>query len=282
MSLCNLSASILPILQSRESVTFQEVADEIIRRLAPDTSDGENERTLRRRVYDVLNVFVAVGFAEKDYMTMRYHISPAGQRSKNSLSAVQERIHTLELDIRSKSRVLLGWLLMINRNRALAVRPDPTFSVKENLFVGFPVSPSESCDRAPDGRQLTMQCPGLPTFYSPLEVIDRLGFTDEDKSRILVGIPSLRGLIPLILPNGAAVDIPEPASDTDQQAPSSPLPLSSSPRASPAPGRMSPPGPPSSPMPMTSPPPLPMPWPAPRSAPPAPFASPPPQTDPPE
>jgi hypothetical protein len=118
-----------------------------------------------------------------------------------SLPKLRERVRNLELDLVSKSRVLVSWLLVMNRNRFSTARPPVMFPIKDTVFFGFRLSPTEYVGRPPDHHQITVKCMSCPSFYSPLEVIDRLGFSPEDRYAILANRPVLHGLIPLVFPS---------------------------------------------------------------------------------
>jgi hypothetical protein len=205
LSLGHMTSSVHTVLKSQLATTFQEVADQVVRELGLDPRDVENERTLRRRVYDVLNVFVAMGLVIKEGKSIRYRPSETLFRRTVSSANLQDkeiRIRSLELDLIGKSRILVGWELLISRNRSLP-RPTVTIPVTKTLFVGFK-SASDGCyDQALDGHKITVHSESPPDLFSPLEVIDKLNFTLEDRYSIINQHPTLHALIPLLFPDNS-------------------------------------------------------------------------------
>jgi hypothetical protein len=196
-----MSSTILTIMKTQPLSTFQEVADEVVREVGSEIGDSENERTLRRRVYDVLNVFVAAGLVEKDGKTVRYRGSAVCESCGSSVNSLRQKVHNLEIDLQSKVRVLIGWELMVFRNRVSCESPSLKVPVKETFFFGFRESSVEYYDQALDGRKITIHCHSSPGLFSPLEVIDKVGFNEEDRFRILEQHEELRSLLPVVFPN---------------------------------------------------------------------------------
>jgi hypothetical protein len=206
LSLSNMASKILSILKTRHSTTFQEVADEVVREVGSEDADSENERTLRRRVYDVLNVFLATDLVERDGRSVRFRRSRS-RREYSATNSLAQRIRNLEIDLQSKARVLLGWELMMLRNRLQIEEDSVTVPLTRTLLIGFRSCSVEYYDQSLDGHKITMHCESSPGLYSPLEVIDKLEFSEEDRYRLLSSHPELQGLIPIVFP-GRSSGIP--------------------------------------------------------------------------
>ena len=61
-----LSWRIKQIVQRQEKISYKLVAEELLRELEMEQDSNKNEKNIRRRVYDALNVLVAVGVLEKN------------------------------------------------------------------------------------------------------------------------------------------------------------------------------------------------------------------------
>jgi hypothetical protein len=66
LSLSHLAAAVLRFIEGRQSTTFQEVADRVSIEVSPVGSETVSEKATRRRVYDVLNVFLASGLVVRE------------------------------------------------------------------------------------------------------------------------------------------------------------------------------------------------------------------------
>jgi hypothetical protein len=195
-----MTSSVQAVLKSHLSTTFQDVADEVVRELGLDARDVENERTLRRRVYDVLNVFVAMGLVLKEGKSIRYREGRGSTESSVSSTGLEDKVHSMELDLIGKIRILVGWQLIISRNRRLS-RPRVTIPVARTLFVGFKQISDQCYDHTSNGHRVIVHSESPPTIYSPLEVIDKMDFTPEERCAVVNQNPSLKAIIPIMFPD---------------------------------------------------------------------------------
>lgn len=88
LCLTNLSAMVLEFLKKNPVTTFSNVADMIIRTISEKYKDISADKTTRRRVYDVLNVFLATGIITKDNKRIRYNdLNLAQDESKTEIQS---------------------------------------------------------------------------------------------------------------------------------------------------------------------------------------------------
>lgn len=199
LCLTNMAAKILSILKQKGDTTFQEVADDIVSDIGPDVADANNERTLRRRVYDVLNVFAAAGFITKDNKKITYTPPKTTQGQPLETSNLEEKIQAKQTALVDKIRMLLMWKLLIERNRQIS-RPAGTVPIDNTLFVGFKQCAGGTCNRHLDGRQLEIGAESTPLFYSPMNVMESVGFKREDEARTMAQFHEISPMMPVMYP----------------------------------------------------------------------------------
>jgi hypothetical protein len=195
-----IAPTILTVLKSRPSSSFQDVADAIIADLGGEPLDSRGERTVRRRVYDVLNVFVAVGYAERDGKTIICSRSPDLQ-SAPSGDSIRQKIELRQTELADKVRMLIAWRLLIERNR-LRERPSCAVPILQTLFVGFARCQGGGYDQGLDGRSVAIHAESLPVFFTPMEVIAKMGFPIEEQVGVMTQYPELQPIVPRLFPEG--------------------------------------------------------------------------------
>lgn len=200
LCLTNMASKILSILKQKENTTFQEVADDIVNDIGPDVADANNERTLRRRVYDVLNVFVAAGFITKDNKKITYTPPRTSSGQPMETAALEEKIQAKQTALVDKIRMLLMWKLLIERNKHI-IRPSVTVPIDNTLFVGFKQL-TGAIQRRPltDQRQLEIGADSTPLFYSPMNVMESIGFRRDDEARMMAQFREISPMMPVMYP----------------------------------------------------------------------------------
>jgi hypothetical protein len=193
---------VFSVLQNHESLTFQMVADSVVRTLGYSQMESNNERTLRRRVYDVLNVFVAAGITAKDGKAIVWRRTRMPTPPDPESDCLAETIRTRRTQLIDKIAVFVNWKLVIQRNRTRE-RPAVFVPVWRTLFVGFPNVPGSSYEQAVDKKTVEIRCAATPVFFSPLEAIGKMGFTTEQKLAVLRENPQLEKAIPYAFPEMA-------------------------------------------------------------------------------
>jgi hypothetical protein len=195
LCLDRISSMVLSVLKTHESLTFQGVADSILSTMSGEPMDASKARTLRRRIYDVLNVFLAARLISKDGKNIIWGLNP-----NPALSSLIETVRMKQIQLVDKITIFVNWKLVMERNMT---RPKPavTVPVWRTLFVGFTPCQGRSSNHSIDRQTIEIWTASTPTFFSPLEVIATFKFTDAQKLAILQQIPSLRQVIPYIFPD---------------------------------------------------------------------------------
>jgi hypothetical protein len=196
---------ILSILRDAGIVAFDEMPD----RVSAQIQSGHDmappdHRTLQRRVYDVLNVFCAIGIVVKE--NKRLIFRPQGgtvapRTPDDPMQQIKERIAIKEAMMIEKGRLVISYRLLIEENRT---RKRPSSAVQfPTLFAGIRSIDHGEVKRSLDGTRLEIITTEPPKFFSPMNVLDGLRFTIESQVDCLRQLPQLAGLEPLLFPSGA-------------------------------------------------------------------------------
>ena len=187
LCIANISPPILNVIKSKESISFIEVGDIIVQHCQNEVKDEKRERTLRRRVYDVINVMSAAGVIEKNGKFLHYRPEGYLNECQSNEEEHNSRIQEKEKLLLSKIRQLVFHTLLIEKNQ---MRPKPTNAVSlPFMLVGFIDISSGSVSRSLDGKQLSVYSKSIPYFFSHVDVFKKMGFTLSDQQRHVRAIP---------------------------------------------------------------------------------------------
>jgi hypothetical protein len=198
LCLSNMAAMIINILKETESTTFQEVAERVVQFMGTEEPNGNNGRTLRRRVYDVLNVFVASGFIAKDNKTIMYQQPVAIRPPGITVKDIEERVRSKELGLTDNIKMFIAWRCLIERNRTKE-RPESAVPVHRTLFIGFRQS-AGIYERNFLGKALTIRANSPPEFFSPMNVLDGMGTPKIMQFKIMKEYPELHPMLDVMFP----------------------------------------------------------------------------------
>ncbi|KAH0785554.1 transcription factor Dp [Histomonas meleagridis] len=201
MSLTNMASQVFSILKENGQTTFDEVADKIFETIGEKTMDTTNDqRTLKRRVYDVLNVLCAAGFVNKDKKTITYQkFNTDLKLGTPEQSQIAERIAQKERELVVKTKLLIYYKLLIERNRKTQ-RPATAVQLS-SIFVGFRDVGNGQIQRSLNGHELVIISRSPPLFFSPLDVFEGISFPHRLKVECLRRIPDLSCLESLVFNN---------------------------------------------------------------------------------
>jgi hypothetical protein len=180
MSLTNLAPKVLQHLQLARATTFPAAADFILQEIQADKGD---ERTIRRRVYDILNVFLACDFIEKSKAAIQLK-SPRLQTVAHVPG--QEAVEAKRRELGRKLHMLVLYRCIISRNRHIH-RPPGSVHLS-SIFVAFPRSERGTACRSLDGKSLEVSSDAAPMYFSPMDVMDKLSFSLEERNQAIRAI----------------------------------------------------------------------------------------------
>jgi hypothetical protein len=176
LCLNNLAVSVMRFIQAHQTTTFQEMADMVCSEIVKTSDEPGIDRTTRRRVYDVLNVFLAADLIDKDGKTIRFRKvqprlpSEIPEEDRSLAHECEERQEILA----SKIRLLLSYRSLVQRHSKMQ-RP-PTAIRLPAIIVGFNTNVSNESMSAPDKKTLEISASENPRFYSPMDILQRMHF----------------------------------------------------------------------------------------------------------
>ena len=198
LSLTKLSSKIFSIMKTQQKTTFAEVADII---LNENKDQVIEERTLRRRVYDILNVLCAANMITKDDKKIYFHSPDMLGKSMaytDTYKQAQDRVTMKQNDLMEKVRQLLFFKLLINRNKNFQ-RCEKAIQLP-TILIGFSNVSNGDISKSLDGKNLVVASTSPPQFFSPLNVFDAIGFSPEEKAAVIRSIKPIASLEYLFLP----------------------------------------------------------------------------------
>ncbi|CAM9350192.1 unnamed protein product [Ascophyllum nodosum] len=122
----HFSVKVCRKVEEKGSTSYNEVADELVRELASEGDYGGrkdaqyDDKNIRRRVYDALNVLMAIDIISKDRKEIKWKGLPESARS--GLGALQREKHDLERSLDKKKDQLSELLVQQIAFRNLARR----------------------------------------------------------------------------------------------------------------------------------------------------------------
>jgi hypothetical protein len=198
LCLGRMAPIVFTVLKEHSGLSSQAVADSVIRELGQEIVDGLSDRTLRRRIYDVLNVFLAAGIAVKEGKALIWKDIGLRRSPSSRPEVLRAAIRMRAIELADKVQIYTSWRLIIERNKREG-RRDLTVPVAQTLLVGFRVC-SGDYNHDFNRRRIEVLGKTPPLIYSPLEVITKLGFTREQRKAVLLATPQLGEIIPLAFP----------------------------------------------------------------------------------
>jgi len=160
-------------VKEKGTTTYNEVADELVQKVlaerAEEMKGKDDEKNIRRRVYDALNVLSALNIISKEKKDITWNGLPTAQ--KHDLQQMKEDIEKREQRLREKKEVLKELLVqkvsfhnLVNRNVRMAMPRDhiPLPFVVVNTHSSSVVQ----CDMSRDKTDVMLE------FSMPFEIND--------------------------------------------------------------------------------------------------------------
>ncbi|EAY22966.1 hypothetical protein TVAG_077130 [Trichomonas vaginalis G3] len=159
-----------------------------------------NEKTTRRRVYDVLNVFLAAGLITKESKNIYYAKQGFIQKVPQIPQEDQELCNRCEQLKESVIRKLKAYLLyrsLVERNQT-KIRPSGSVQLPA-IFVEFPTDKGVS-ELSLDQKTLEINAEQHPTFYSPVDILSNINLNIEMQRDLVKRTPIISKLEPYVFP----------------------------------------------------------------------------------
>ena len=213
MCLSRVAALVFSSLKEKQQTTFSDVADSIVNQTSNLNIESSNDqRTMRRRVYDVLNVLCAAGFVTKDQRIIKFHpdiFNSTPSSSSIELKSAQKRVEKKNEQLVEKVWQILFYKLLFERNKKLqnsnAINLTKTIHLPA-LFVGFDDLGNGGENRSLDGTKLEIFAKSKPHFFSPMDIFRLMNFSKQEELNCLRNTPGICQLENLIFPNEKPTD----------------------------------------------------------------------------
>ena len=176
-----LSTRVREVVRGEGSITYKLVADRLMtEEREMESGSAKEEKNVRRRVYDALNVLIAAGMLKKQGKFVTWRSEPLKRTSKRSKAAsrqLQERIQDLQAQVIAKADTLRDLVRRLTLLQALIVR-NQTNSLNSDKLA-FPIlllATADTVDNSvtlvscPKGNRLTVK------FYSEIRVLGEVDF----------------------------------------------------------------------------------------------------------
>lgn len=200
VTLNTISSITLNIIRSKQTTTFSEVADLVIKNCTGNIETG-NEKTTRRRVYDVLNVFLAAGLIKKEAKNINYVQNSETQNNQpisEEDSQLANQCEQLRESVINKLKAYLLYRSLLERNYN---KSRPTESVQlPAIFVEFPTDKGVS-ELSLDQKTLEITADQHPTFYSPVDILSSINLSIESQRELVRSTPLLARFEPFLFPD---------------------------------------------------------------------------------
>lgn len=175
ISMTDFTRRVLAILRQRRTLSFSELSEIITAEMIDGTPQKDQMSTIKRRIYDVINVMDAVGYIHKGI----------GSISIAEIGLENLAIKELENNIALKKQALAEKKTMLNYYHRLIERNRHNVCLENrvhmhSILIGF-TSSNGSATRSLDGKLLEITSETPPLFWSPMDML-KCVFANEQVS----------------------------------------------------------------------------------------------------
>ena len=205
LCLSNIAVPILKIIRKANAKSFSEIADSFLQYLTENGADVSNEKTIRRRVYDVLNVLMAADIIVKDENKQvrithgendpnDHEEDKEEQEEQKPLPVVdpeeEQRIEEKKKKLIVSARLLIYYRLLVERNKKL-LRPVTNVQMP-SIIIGYTDVKNGRIERSLNGKEMVIHSTKCPHFYSPQNIFNCMEFPKQMQIEKLKEISYLR------------------------------------------------------------------------------------------
>ena len=176
-----LSARVREVVKGEGSITYKQVADRLMKEeKEAETGSAKEEKNVRRRVYDALNVLIAAGMLRKQGKFISWRTEPmrkTTKRVKEASRQLQEQVQDLQAQVIAKADTLRDLVRRLTLLQALIGRNQGAGPGGEKLpfpvlllATGDTFENSMTLISAPKGNRLTVK------FYNEIRVLGDVDF----------------------------------------------------------------------------------------------------------
>ncbi|KAI8037630.1 transcription factor Dp [Drosophila gunungcola] len=189
----HFSMKVCEKVQEKGKTTYNEVADELVAEEMKNNAYDNNcdQKNIRRRVYDALNVLMAINVISKDKKEIRWIGLPAN--SAEQFLALEEENSLRRERIKQKNEMLREMIMQHvafkglvernKRNESQGVVPSPNASIQlPFIIVNTHKSTKINCSVTNDKSEYIFKFDKTFEMHDDIEVLKRMGFLlDLDK-----------------------------------------------------------------------------------------------------
>jgi len=192
--LSTLSFDLFRIISEQNPISIYSVLEQMISLYSIRYPDTYNEKSIKRRVYDAINVMIAIGLIKKEgkelTLIIQKDYEQPSRLTEEEVSA-KERCQELESTLIQKAKSLLLYRALIERNRYMQ-RPRNSIDLPA-IFIGI-----QEIDGAlkefDDKKKLIIEGDCNPMFFSPVDVLEKSSLQIQTQRGYLLSHPELRYL----------------------------------------------------------------------------------------
>jgi hypothetical protein len=190
----------LDVMREFGTSTSEDIATIIINKLLRTNPNLTCQETIRRRIYDIINVLSAAGLVDKVGKQVVWHparrpIAPPAADAPSEAS--QDALRAKERLLCDKIRMLTLYKVLIKRN--FVREPAPTAFPLPVIFLGVRDAGRTTFTQSLNRCELEIKCQRDALFLAPCDILQKVGLPRESVEGILALSPDLVRFASLVL-----------------------------------------------------------------------------------
>ncbi|EAY20676.1 hypothetical protein TVAG_163720 [Trichomonas vaginalis G3] len=173
-----IAPRLLELMRSMKSTTSETIATMLINLLAVEAAGSFSQETVRRRIYDVINVLSATGVIEKDGKKLTWRgLNNPNAPSQDPSQNVPPSLLMKERNLHDKLRLLAAYKALIRKNFP-QVRPSNGLPAR---VIIFGTTCREIQASKEEDHEIKIEMAHKPScYFSPADIIARIPFSYEE------------------------------------------------------------------------------------------------------
>lgn len=192
-----LAPRTMEVLRELGTTSSEDTATIIINKLMATNPELTGQDTIRRRIYDVINVLSASGIIDKVGKQITWHgYKPIIERrlaNPEGSNPLEKRIAAKEAKLRDNIHYLILYKVLISRNLKLEKPENAINGTHQVIFFGLDKNPELSTIKHPfDNKTLEIKSKAKLMVKSPLDLLRIIGKENKNLvSRLINTSPEL-------------------------------------------------------------------------------------------
>jgi hypothetical protein len=192
LCLKSLARQTLDVMRELGTATSDDLATVTVRRLKLSGGGSSGDETIRRRIYDVINVLSAAGVIDKVGKQLVWHGSrptlPPLTREGLGVSPSDSRILSKERDLREKMTLLVLYKALVQRNFLRHAVPDGAIYLPA-MIIAIKGSGKDLLTQFSNQLELEIKSSPKITFFSPKDILPKIGLPLDSIKQLLALAP---------------------------------------------------------------------------------------------